>query len=137
MRFQEYFGISDLDNALKKLKSLNIECELSLSSSMAQMSVCKKLQDKYPELTFIENDRSVISNPETGNWLEIDILIKKDDVIVCGIEYNGIKWHDKENPVKEALKTRLCAEKGFPLFHIWEDTEEEDFAKVVEFLERL
>ena len=135
MRFQEYFGISDLDNALKKLKSLNIECELSLSSSMAQMSVCKKLQEKYPELTFIENDRSVIRNPETGNQLEIDILVKKNEEIVCGIEYNGIKWHDKENPVKEELKTRLCSEKGIKLFHIWEDTESEDFAKVVEFLE--
>lgn len=137
MRFQKYFGISDLDNALKKLKSLNIECELSLNTSMAQMSVFKRLQEKYPELTFIENDRSVIRNPETGNQLEIDILVKKADSIVCGIEYNGIRWHNKENQERETLKTQLCEEAGFPLFHIWEDTENEDFAKVIEFLEAI
>lgn len=137
IRFKEYFNISNNDNALKKLKDFELECERFLCSSEAEVSILHRLINKFPELSFESNVRGLIVNPETNGNLEIDILVKKEDTIICAIEYNGIYWHDKENPVKEALKTRLCAEKGFKLFHIWEDTEEEDFAKVVEFLERL
>ena len=131
----KYYGISDEGNTLRKLKEWGIPAEICQSYSFAEKRVLKYLQEKYPKLTFIENDRSLIKNNNTGKFLEIDILVKNNEEIVCGIEYNGIKWHDKENPVKEELKTQLCAEKGVKLFHIWEDTESEDFAKVVEFLE--
>ena len=135
MRFKEYFNISHNDNALKKLKEFGLECEKFFNVSEAEVSILHMLIDKFPELTFESNVRGLIVNPETNGNLELDIVVKKDNTIICAIEYNGIYWHDKENPVKEELKTRLCEKLGFPLFHIWEDTESEDFAKVVEFLE--
>ena len=99
------------------------------------MSVFFALERKYKNFVFENNDRSIIENPETGSPLELDIVVKKDGEIVCGVEYNGNYWHDKQNPVKEALKTRLCAEKGFPLFHIWEDSVEEDLTTLIKFLD--
>lgn len=137
IRFKEYFNISHNDNALKKLKDFGIECEKFFNVSEAEVSILHMLINKFPELSFESNVRGLIVNPETNGNLELDIVVKKDDVIICAIEYNGIYWHDKENQEREELKTRLCAEKGFKLFHIWEDTEEEDFTKVVEFLEKI
>ena len=137
IRFKEYFNISHNDNALKKLKDFELECERFLCSSEAEVSILHRLINKFPDLSFESNVRGLIVNPETNGNLELDIVVKKDDSIKCAIEYNGIYWHDKENYVKEALKPRLCEEKDCKLFHTWEDTEEEDSAKVFESLERL
>lgn len=134
VRFWKYFGISDFGNALRKLKEWNIPCEVFSSFSSKEKMVVDTLKKMFSELEFVENDRSLIKNPDTNKFLEIDILIKKEKEILCGIEYNGVFWHDKENSVKEELKSRLCEEKGFPLFHIWEDNEEADLEVVVDFL---
>lgn len=93
------------------------------------------MKEKYPELEIQNNAWNLIKNPKTGKPLEIDILIKQGDDIICGVEYNGTYWHDKENPVKEELKTQLCEEKGIKLFHIWEDDEETGIKDLLEFLE--
>lgn len=136
-RLCEYFGLSDFVNARQTYKLFDIPYERSTKNktSIGEMSVFFALERKYKNFVFKNNDRSVIENPETGSPLEIDIVVKKDGEIVCGVEYNGNYWHDKENPVKEELKTRLCAEKGFPLFHIWEDSVEEDLAALIKFLD--
>ena len=138
LRFKEYFGISNIDNARVILQKWGFDVELSCGyHSSKEKSLLLKLQDKYPELTFIENCRKIIRNPENNAPLEIDILIKQGDAIICGVEYNGTYWHDKENPVKEELKTQLCAEKGVKLFHIWEDDEEIGIKEVLEFLDKM
>lgn len=62
--------------------------------------------------------RKLIKNPETNTPLEIDIFIPSHNL---GIEFNGIYWHDKLNPIMEERKTKLCEEKGVKLIHIWED----------------
>ena len=134
IRFWKYFGISHFSNALRKLQEWNIPCELSFNSSLQEKMVINTLKNMFLELEFVENNRDIIINPNTNKFLEIDILIKKEDKIICGVEYNGIYWHDKENPVKEELKSKLCEEKGFPLFHIWEDSVENDLGTVVDFL---
>ena len=79
---------------------------------------------------------NVFKNPETNFHLEIDIVVISNGEVLCGIEYNGIYWHDKKNPTKEVTKSNLCAAQGFPLFHIWEDNIEEDFLRVLDFLEK-
>lgn len=138
LRFKEYFGLSNIDNARVVLQKWGFEVELSFGyRSSKEKSLLLKLQNKYPKLTFIENCRKIIRNSENNAPLELDIVVKKGDSIICAIEYNGIYWHDKENPVKEALKTRLCAEKGIKLFHIWEDSEESGIKEVLEYLNKM
>ena len=38
---------------------------------------------------------------------------------------------------KENLKSELCNKQGFKLFHIWEDTENEDLHNVFEYLDNV
>ena len=131
---RKYYGISDEGNTLRKLKEWGIPAEICQSYSFAEKRVLKYLQDKYPELTFIENDRSLIKNNNTGKSLELDIVVKKDDAIICAIEYNGIYWHDKSNPIKEVTKSNLCAAQGISLFFIWENFEEIGLIELEEFI---
>ena len=136
-RLCEYFNLSNFVNARQTYKLFDIPYEISTKNkiSIGEMSVFFALEREYKNFVFENNDRSIIRNPETGNPLEIDILVKKDGKIVCGIEYNGTYWHDKQNPVKENIKTQLCEEKGFPLFHIWEDNVKEDLTTLMKFLD--
>ena len=92
------------------------------------------LVEKYPNLNITQSNRNIIFNPFTNKGLEIDILIQKKDKILCGVEYNGIYWHNKDNPERENLKSELCKEKGIKLFFIWEDTEKDDLLKLEKFL---
>ena len=87
--------------------------------------------------TYVSGDRSILTNPSTKKSLEIDILILREDKIVCGVEYNGGHWHSREDQSREELKTRLCEEKGFKLLHIWYDNLENDLYVVLEFLSSL
>ena len=131
---RKYYGISDEGNTLRKLKEWGIPAEICQSYSFAEKRVLKYLQDKYPKLTFIENDRSLIKNNNTGKSLELDIVVKKDDDIICAIEYNGIYWHDKNNQIKEVRKSNLCAAQGISLFFIWENFEEIGLIELEEFI---
>lgn len=111
-----------------------IPFEFISNSSLQEKMVVGVLKNMFSELEFVENNRDIIMNPNTNRFLEIDILVKYNDKIICGIEYNGNFWHNKENPEREELKSQLCEEKGFPLFHIWEDNAENDFGIVFDFL---
>lgn len=68
-------------------------------------------------IKFIRNCRTKIKN-FNGVPLELDFYIPDYEI---AIEFNGIYWHDKSNPVREQLKTDLCADIGITLIHIWED----------------
>lgn len=53
--------------------------------------------------------------------LELDIHIPSHNL---AIEFNGVYWHSEatgKDKDYHANKTRLCAEKGIRLLHIWED----------------
>ena len=130
-----YFNISNENNMLKILREWNIPCEKSNNYSFAEKSILKILKEKYFDFTFKENNKNLIFNPDTSRPLELDILVYKGWSILCAVEYNGTYWHDKENPLKENLKSKLCKEKGFELFHIWEDTIIEDLHDVFEYLD--
>lgn len=130
----KYYGISDEGNTLRKLKEWNIPAEICQSYSFAEKRILNYLQNKYPELNFTENDRSLIKNNKTGKYLELDIVVKKGDKIICAIEYNGIYWHDKGNQEREVRKSNLCAAQGISLFFIWENFEEIGLIELEEFL---
>ena len=89
----------------------------------------------YPDFVITKNNWDILINPKTNRKLEIDILIKdKDGNIICGIEYNGERFHNKNNSEKENYKSRLCEEKGIKLFHVWYDTKEKDIEILYDFL---
>ena len=54
----------------------------------------------------------------------IDILVKKNDKIILGIEYNGLYWHSyemKHDKQYHLNKTELCEKQGIQLIHIFEN----------------
>ena len=135
-KFIEFFCYSNkMELYFRHINGFNIEYNVSL----AEKNVLNALKQKFPKFDYSNSNKKLIPSPFSNKCLEIDIVVKKDDTIICGIEYNGNYWHDGaeyfEGLTREEYKTRECEKLGFPLFHIWEDTESEDFAKVVEFLE--
>lgn len=135
LKIRKYYNLSR--NILNKLHSWDIPVELSFNASLAEKEILNYLKERYPRFTFIENDRTTIKRPNTRYYLEIDILIKQGDDIICGVEYNGSYYHDKEDEFKETLKTQLCKEAGFQLFHIWEDSVEDDLFGIIEILDEI
>lgn len=134
-RLMQYFNLSCFTNACQTYKLFGIPYEkLKNNTSSSEIKLFLELEQRFNKLIFENNNRKIIINPDTGNFLEIDIIVKRGDKIICGIEYNGTYWHDKENPVKEELKSKLCEEKGFKLFHIWEDSVEKDMIPLLNFL---
>lgn len=132
--FVDYFGFKNPKNGLRKLKQWNIQCEISNNFSFAEKNLLKRLKGDFKNFDFEENNRSLIINPNTGYPLEIDIIVKLNEDIICGVEYNGSHWHNKANPVKEELKSKLCEEKNIRLFHIWSDSFKEDYLELSKFL---
>ena len=135
-KFIEFFCYSNkMELYFRHKNGFNIEYNVSL----AEKNVLNALKQKFPKFDYSNSNKKLIPSPFSNKCLEIDIVVKKDDTIICGIEYNGNYWHDGaeyfEGLTREEYKTRECEKLGFPLFHIWEDTESEDYAKVVEFLE--
>ena len=135
LKIREYYNFSR--GILNKLHSWDIPVELSFNASLAEKEILNYLKERYPHFTFVENDRTTIKRPNTRYFLEIDILIKQGDDIICGVEYNGNYYHDKEDESKETLKTELCEKAGFKLYHIWEDSVEDDLFEIIEILDEI
>ena len=137
-KIKEYFNLKTTLIGLQQLLTLKFDLnfEKLYQFSFKEKEIVKYLKDNF-NYTIIENDRKTIRKSNARYFSEIDILIKQGDTIICGVEYNGIHFHDKSNPIKEVTKSNLCAAQGFPLFHIWEDSAEDDFYVLKEFLESL
>jgi len=80
--------------------------------SYGEISVFEYIISLIPEAT--HSNRSIL------NHKEIDILVESKKI---GFEYNGLYYHSELNKDKDfhVNKTALAAEKGYTLFHIWED----------------
>lgn len=64
----------------------------------------------------IPNNRSIIKNPLTGEFLELDIWLPE---IRKAIEYNGEHWHDnKYQKWKDDIKQKWCEDNGIELMII-------------------
>ena len=134
-KFIEFFCYSNkMELHFRHINGFNIE----YSASLGEKNVLNTLKEMFPQFNFINNDKTIIPSPFSNKFLEIDILVKKDDKIICGIEYNGRYWHDEaeyfEGISKEEYKTKECEKLGFPLFHIWEDNIENDLQRGIEYL---
>ena len=97
-------------------------CWKEQSYSKEEKEILKYIKNNY-NCTIIENDRTQIVNPKTGNYLELDIFLPE---LNKAIEYNGIYWHSKENVKnRDKLKSTQCKNKGIDLLVI----EESDWIK--------
>ena len=108
---QEFFGISQ-STCSRHLREL-FKDEIHYNSGTSYSE--RELQEYVKALSqnVICNDRTII-NPK-----ELDIVIP--DVGLC-IEYDGSYWHNAEikGPNYHLNKTKMCSEKGYQLFHIFE-----------------
>ena len=127
---KEYFNLKIGEAGINQLLSrkFNIECVKYPKVSFKELEIRRHLETLLHNYEVIYNDRNLIKP------YEIDILYP---ALKIGIEYNGTYWHNKNNPTRENLKSKLCNKQGFKLFHIWEDTENEDLDEVLEFLREL
>ena len=80
--------------------------------SSFELDVREKIKTVYSGIMSC-NDRSLIINPNTGRYLELDIYLPK---LNKAIECNGEYWHkDVEVRAKDKLKIKLCSDKGIKL----------------------
>jgi len=118
--FSKFFNCH-ASTAYKKLDRLEIKYKRP--RSIPEEEISKFLDDN--NIKYLQNDRSLISP------LEVDFNIPDCKI---AIEFNGLYWHSygnlSKNPQQEDLyhnktrhvkKSNLCEEKGYQLFHIFED----------------
>ena len=85
----------------------------------------------------IKNDRSVIINPLTGNFLELDIWMPS---LNKAIEYNGEYWHNKHNSLlRDEIKVNQCKRTNIDLLIIkdgeWNKDNLNCKDRIIKFLE--
>ena len=132
----EYFNVSKNSIQADKIKLWNLNLrDYSVKTSYPETKIFDQLKIDFPDFIITQSNWDILINPKTNRKLEIDILIKdKDGNIICGVEYNGERFHNKNNPEKENYKSFLCEEKGFKLFHIWTSSKNEDLENLYSFL---
>ena len=87
--------------------------------SSFELDVRKVLSKVYKGIVDY-NDRSIITNPKTGRYLELDLYMPK---IKKAIECNGEYWHSSPySKYKDKIKVKTCRAKGIDLMIIT-DTE--------------
>lgn len=83
-------------------------CDHITTASKEEKEILSYIKSTYDGL-IIENDRRLIKP------LEIDILIPG---VQLAVEYDGLYWHGRKDPLYHLKKTLLCESKGFRLLHI-------------------
>ena len=91
-------------------------------TSSAELKIVSWFKDNYSNINIIQNDRNIIKP------LELDIIFPEYNT---AIEYDGILWHSYGtgypnnfsalNKKYHLNKTNLVEEKGYQLFHIFEN----------------
>lgn len=84
----------------------------------------------------LTNDRTMIQNPKTGEFLELDIWLPE---VKKAIEYNGKYWHsDKYSKYKDSVKQQYCNDNGIDLLVINEEhwIKNKDFTIISSFLSK-
>jgi hypothetical protein len=82
------------------------------------------------------NDRSIIINPRTSRFLELDIYLPENKI---AIEFNGDYWHSlPEAKRRDSLKIRLCEQKEIKLIQIeesqWKQNQEQVKKQIINYL---
>ena len=139
MKIKEYYnlqiGLGGIAQLLKR--KFNIESKMFPKVSQGELEIRKILQEWLPNEKVIYNDRNTIPGA-FGKFLEIDILYPD---LKIGIEFNGTYWHQEkeysEGLSVEDFKSSKSVEKGFKLFHIWEDDVENGLDMIFTHLNEL
>ncbi len=104
----EYFQISPyISNRIKRCFGLKYPNYFEHGKSIAENNLFQWIPTKDK----LMNDRSIIDP------LELDIVLPK---IKLAIEYDGSYWHSFKDENYHLEKTKMCFEKGYQLFHIFE-----------------
>ena len=87
-------------------------------------------------MEIIENDRTIIKNPSTGHYLELDIWLPS---IRCAIEYNGTYWHSNDSTkTRDLIKEYECKKSNIHLLVLhednWKSYQNESKAIIMEFI---
>ena len=111
-------------------------CNALNKSSKAETEISEFIQEKYPNIKIINNDRSFIINPKTKRYLELDILIPN---LNKAIEFNGTYWHSKvHQKYKDIIKKEKCLNEGIDLLVIeeqnWIENKEQCLNNIENFL---
>jgi Zn finger protein HypA/HybF involved in hydrogenase expression len=85
------------------------------------------------KINYVENDRTILLNPKTNKYLELDIFIPPNKAIEC----NGIYWHSMR-PHNDILKKKLCRDLNIDLLVItdkfWKNNRKECEYKISKFV---
>lgn len=93
------------------------QCVKGTSVSVDEKDVLSLVRSIYTGV-IVENDRSIIMNPSTGCYLELDIWLPE---INKAIEYNGDYWHQLSEMIKnDTLKRKICSDLNILLLTITE-----------------
>ena len=96
---------------LKNLATCCTACANLTSKSAKESAIAKFIQTRGFEIE---------SNVRILNGKEIDIFVPS---LQTGVEFNGLYWHNDNrlSPTAHASKTKIAAELGIQLIHVFED----------------
>lgn len=101
--------------------------------SVAEKQVLGFVKEKLPEVTVLENDKSLFSD-----HMELDIYVPG---LKLGIEFNGEYWHDvtqfPEAAGRHERKQEVCDRAGIRLVVVWEKDWKENQIRVERALGRI
>jgi transcription initiation factor IIE alpha subunit len=89
------------------------QCDIRWSKN--EKEIVKYIKKIYKG-TILENNRSLIKNPKTGCYLELDIWLPE---LNKAIEYDGTYWHsDVETKFRDRYKAQWCKDNNIDLLVI-------------------
>ena len=136
---KKYFNMKSSLINIAQILSLKLDLEFKKCShvSIKELQIRDILKEWLPNERVVYNDRTTIKSAKRG-FLEIDILYPD---LKIGIEFNGTYWHQEkeysEGMSVEEFKSSKSVEKGFKLFHIWEDDVENGLSMILAHLNEL
>ena len=109
-------------------------CWANSFSSKTEKEISKIIENQGIKIK--RNDRTQITNPLTGNKLELDIFMP---TLNKAVEYNGEYWHSfKETIGRDKIKLQECAKVGIKLLVIkeqdWIDNKTDCVDKIKNFV---
>ena len=116
-----------------KVQNIKCDCQKHGFSSKEEEKFFQSLKNEFGKYTLIHGLRNwnkFRENNLKGNY-EIDIFIKE---LNLGIEFNGVRWHDKTNQKRELNKIRIAKENGISLINIWEDDWKKDHQNCINYI---
>jgi hypothetical protein len=109
-------------------------CASMMTTSKLEEEVKSYIREEL-NINFVENDRTMIMNTDTGHNLELDIWIPEQ---MRAIEVNGDYWHStKSARRRDFIKSNECRKKGVNLLiikeHQWYSNKEQEKKRINAF----